>query len=100
MKELISIFSIEIVIVFFLLIIINVFNFIYTLVLFNKIKFKTKLFYPLDYIFFWKQIIQKVGDNKQAKKQLNLILYLTILFLGLFFYFIIKVKTGTFYINS
>ena len=100
MKELIDIYTIEIVIVFFLLIIISVFNFIYSLVFFNKIKFKTKLFYPLDFIFFWVQIKHKVGDNKQAKKHLRIIIYLTVLFLMLFFYFISNVKTGSFYIKS
>ena len=100
MKELIDIYSIEIIIAFFLLIIINVFNFIYTIAFFNKINFKPKLFYPLDFLFFWNQIIQKVGDNKRAKKHLNIIIYLTILFLILFFYFISNVKTGSFYINT
>lgn len=100
MKELIDIYSIEIIITFLLLIIISVFNFIYTLLFFNKIKFKPKLFYPLDFLFFLKQINQKTEGNKQAKKQLNIILYLTVLFLILFFYFISNVKTGSFYINT
>jgi len=99
MKELVDIYSIEIVIVFFLLIILSVFLFIYTLIFFNKIKFKAKLFYPLDFLFFWSEIKQKLETKHSAKKHIKVIFFLTIFFLILFFYFIANVKTGTYYIN-
>ncbi len=76
MKDLANIFNIEIL--FFLLIIIGVFNFVFTIVFFNIIKFKPKLFYPLDFLFYWNQIIQKLGSNQQAKKYLKIIIYLTV----------------------
>ena len=99
MKEIIEIYSIEIVITFFLLVIISIFTFIYTLIFFNIVKFKPKLFYPLDFLFYWKEIKKKTDNKKGAKKHLKIIFFLSMFFLVLFFYFISNVKTGSFNIN-
>ncbi len=83
MKDLISIYSVDMM--FYALIIVAIITFIYTIVFFNRIKFKPKLFYPLDFLFYWNQIKQKLESNPQAKKHLKIIIYLTVFYLALFF---------------
>ena len=68
MNAIIKFYSIEIFIVFILLIILAVVNFTLLQILNNRINYKTRFIFLIEFLFISEEIEERIKENKKIRK--------------------------------
>jgi len=74
MNAIIKFYSIEIFIVFILLIILAVVNFTLLQILNNRINYKTRFIFLIEFLFINEEIEERIKENKKNKKMLKTVI--------------------------